>query len=58
MFDPDAIGLTADMNIKYFLNEFAIDLQNWEENLEGLRGEIRSFFKNMFGTTGSKGEEP
>ena len=46
------------MNIKYFLNEFAIDLQNWEENLEGLRGEIRSFFKNMFGTTGSKGEEP
>jgi hypothetical protein len=32
-FDPDSIGLSENMTIKYFLNEFSIDLDNCSKNL-------------------------
>ena len=31
-FDQKAIGLSEDMSIKYFLNEFQLDVGDWEGN--------------------------
>lgn len=32
-FDPAAVGLSHELEVKYFLTEFCIDLENQEENL-------------------------
>lgn len=56
-FDPDNIGLSKDMTIKYFLNEFSIDLENQEDNLKMLQAEIRAFFVQLCGESYA-GKEP
>jgi len=33
-FNPRSIGLGKDLSIKYFLNEFCIDLENQEANFQ------------------------
>ena len=46
-FDPMAVGLTQDMTIKYFLNQFQLDLGDSEANLKQKRIEIREFFSKL-----------
>lgn len=46
-FDPEALGLNEEMNIKYFLSEFQVDANNWEHNLEENKKQICIFFKEL-----------
>ena len=40
-FDPMAVGLSQNMGIKYFLNEFQLDVGDWEANFEEKKKEIK-----------------
>ena len=42
-----AVGLSQDMTIKYFLDEFQLDVGDWEENLKQKKIEIREFFSKL-----------
>jgi hypothetical protein len=44
-FDPNCLGLSKDMTVKYFLKEFNLDFDDREEHFEQLRVEITKFFK-------------
>ena len=48
-FDPNAIGLTQNMHIKYFLKEFTVDIEHREENLVELQTDIRAHFRQLTG---------
>jgi len=46
-FDPSSVGLSSDMTIKYFLNEFSIDMENQKENLKIVQRHIKQFFLRL-----------
>jgi hypothetical protein len=46
-FDPECLGLSSAMTIKYFLTEFSLDFEGHEEHLEQQKKEIAAFFKEM-----------
>ncbi len=47
VFDPESIGLSENMSIKYFISEFVVDLNSSEENLEKLQKDIKRFFREF-----------
>jgi len=32
VFDPESVGLSPDLTVKYFLKEFSVDLENQNKN--------------------------
>jgi hypothetical protein len=46
-FNPEYLGLSKEMSVKYFLNEFTIDFEGQEEHFEELKIDICKFFKEM-----------
>jgi hypothetical protein len=46
-FDPECLGLSSSMTIKYFLSEFSLDFEGEEQHLAELRLQIGSFFKEL-----------
>ena len=39
-FDPDCLGLSKDIKVKYFLTEFMIDSENQNEYYDQVAAEI------------------
>lgn len=56
-FDPDCLGLSENMTVKYFLNQFAVDLDNSKENLEEIKKDVLMYFKELISPNCLKVEE-
>ncbi len=46
-FRPEAVGLSRDLTIKYFLSEFAVDAHSHEEHFPDIRTSIRTHFQQL-----------
>lgn len=55
-FDPDCLGLSKDIKVKYFLQEFMVDSENQNEYYEEVTAEIEEYFQD-FKTTYGREEE-
>lgn len=44
VFDPRCLGLSRDIRVKYFLNEFAVDHERKLANFKEVQADIRQFF--------------
>ena len=55
-FDPNNLGLSKEIKVKYFLNEFVLDDENKMTNYKQAEEQITDFFKD-FRTRKAKPEE-
>ena len=46
-FNPHCVGLSQDIKVKYFLNEFAIDKENKLSNYKENEKLINNFFDDL-----------
>lgn len=55
-FDPDCLGLSKDIKVKYFLTEFMVDSENQNDYYEQVSAEIEEYFQDFRMTYGREDE--